>query len=438
MDEKILSQPTDDFVRLQKKILKERGFALDHYNSDYIQRRISVRMRARNVNSYNEYIRILDSEAEEYNRLFDALTINVSQFFRDPSVFEAVRTQLMPTLIKEKKETNDTTIRVWSAGCAGGEEPHSIAILLKETLGAEIKNYLVSLYATDIDRECLLRAREGIYPKESIANLKKEYLNKYFTLLPNEKYKLSDEIKNMLIFKYHHLLKDPPFPALDIIFCRNLLIYFTQEMKEQILEIFYRSLSAHGFLIIGKSELLFFSKARYCFYPFNSLEHIFRKERRKGLVKDYQDTEKRKKWWWGMEQPKERGDYLKSSGITILLVDDSAFMRLTLKNMLTRNGFTVVGEAENGQEAIEKYKELKPNFVLMDILMPIEDGLGAVREIIKIDPQSKIVMVSAIGQETVIQEAIQLGAKAYLIKPATPEKLVSTINSILSGTTQKR
>jgi len=426
MDEKILNQAAGDFVRLQRKILKERGFALDQYNPDYIQRRIAVRMRACNVNSYHEYIRILDSDPQEYNRLFDALTINVSQFFRDSSVFEAVRTQLFPTLIKEKKETGDTTIRIWSAGCASGEEPYSLIILLKEILGLEMENYLISLYATDIDQECLQKAREGVYSKESLVNLKKEYLDKYFTLLPNEKYKLSEEIKNMVIFKYHHLLKDSIFPALDIIFCRNVLIYFTQEMKEQILEIFYKSLTTHGFLVIGKSELLFFSKARYYFYPFNTLEHIFRKERRKSLVKDYQGPERRKKWWWGVEQMSE-----KKSGITALIVDDSAFMRLVLKNMLIREGLEVIGEAENGQEGVEKYKKLKPDLVLMDILMPLEDGLSAVREIIQIDPQAKIVMVSAIGQEAVIQEALQVGAKAYLLKPVTSEKVSTMINGLL-------
>lgn len=427
MDEKIIDQNNLEYARLQKKILKERGFALDQYNPDYIQRRIAVRMRARNVNSYSEYIHILDTDPQEYNRLFDVLTINVSQFFRDPTVFEAVRTTLLPTLIKEKKQTGDTAIRIWSAGCASGEEPYSIAILLKETLGQEIKNYLISLYATDIDHECLFKAREGIYGKESLVSLKKEYLDKYFTPLPNEKYKLSDEIRNTVIFKYHHLLKDTSFPALDIIFCRNVLIYFTQEMKEKILEIFYRSLGAHGFLIIGKSELLFFSKARYYFYPFNPLEHIFRKERRKGLIKDYGGPERRKKWWWGLEQPQA-----KKLGVTALIVDDSAFMRLTLKNMLSRNGLEVIGEAENGLEAVEKYKKLKPNFVLLDVLMPVEDGLSTVRKIIQIDPQAKILMVSAIGQETVVQEALQLGAKAYLTKPVTAEKLVATINGFLS------
>ncbi|HCJ67520.1 MAG TPA: hypothetical protein DHV62_09460 [Elusimicrobia bacterium] len=113
-------------------------------------------------------------------------------------------------------------------------------------------------------------------------------------------------------------------------------------------------------------------------------------------------------------------------------------MRLTLKNMLIRNGLEVIGEAENGSDAVEKYKKLKPNFILMDILMPVEDGLATVREIVQNDPQAKILMVSAIGQETVVQEALQLGAKAYLTKPVTPDKLVATINSIISETTQKR
>lgn len=426
MDEKILEQNTLGYTRLQKKILKERGFALDQYNPDYIQRRVMVRMRARNATTYADYIRLLDSDPQEYNRLFDALTINVSQFFRDPSVFEAVRQQVLPTLLKEKKQNQDATLRIWSAGCASGEEPYTMAILLKEMLGNEIKNYLISIYATDIDRECLLKSQAGIYAKESLTDLKKEYLDRYFIPTTGEKYKISDEIKNMAIFKYHQLLRDTPFPALDIIFCRNVLIYFTQEMKDQILEIFYRSLSAHGFLIIGKSELLFFSKARYYFYPFSPVEHIFRKERRQRIPAQYGGQEKRKKWWWGLEQAVK-----KPLGLSALIVDDSEFARAGLKSLLNRSGLEVVGEAENGLDAVEKYEKLKPNLVLMDILMPVEDGLSAVKKILQIDPQAKILMVSAIGQEAVVQEAMQLGVKGYLIKPIVADKLLAVIQDIV-------
>lgn len=426
MDEKILTKSNSDFVYLQKKILKERGFALDHYNPDYIQRRIAIRIRARNVNSYAEYARILDRDPQEYKHLFDALTINVTQFFRDPSVFEAVKNEFLPTLLKEKKLAGDSTLRIWSAGCASGEEPYTIAILLKELFGEGIKNYLISIYATDIDQECILKAREGIYGKESLANLKNEYLNKYFTPLSQEKYKISDEIKNMTTFKHHHLLSDASFPALDIIFCRNVLIYFTQEMKDQILEIFYKSLNPHGFLIIGKSELLFFSKARHYFYLVNSAEHIFRKERRKLGVSEHTGEERRKKWWWGVEY---RGK--KTFKNKVLIVDDSAFMRLTLKNMLIRNGAEVIGEAENGVEAVEKYKQLKPDFVLMDILMPVEDGLEAIKQIVKYNSEAKIIVISAIGQETIVQEALQTGAKDYLLKPVSEDKLLTALKNII-------
>jgi len=419
-------QESTDFLRLQKKILKERGFALDQYNPAYIERRVAIRMRARNVDSYDEYVRILDRDLEEYRHLFDALTINVTQFFRDPGVFEAVKNEVLPTILKEKKSTNDNTLRIWSAGCASGEEPYTIAILLKETLGEGIKNYLISLYATDIDQECIQKAREGVYGKESLTDLKPEHLDKYFTPLSGEKHKISDEIKNMVIFKYHHLVRDVSFPALDMIFCRNVLIYFTHEMKDQILEIFYKSLSPHGFLIIGKSELLFFSKARYYFYPFNSAEHIFRKERRKPVIAEYPGPERRKKWWWGIEYRGKRTFKNK-----VLIVDDSAFMRLTLKNMLSRAGIEVIGEAENGIEAVEKYKQLKPDFVLMDILMPVEDGLEAMKQIIKSDSEAKIIVVSAIGQETIVQEALQIGAKDYLVKPVLEDKLFKILENII-------
>ncbi len=120
------------------------------------------------------------------------------------------------------------------------------------------------------------------------------------------------------------------------------------------------------------------------------------------------------------------------AGNKILIVDDAAFMRMMLKNILTSNGFEVVGEAENGAQAVEKYKELKPDLVTMDITMPEMDGIAAVKEIMKIDPNARIVMVSAMGQQVMVIEAIQAGAKDFVVKPFQPDRVLEAINKALS------
>ncbi len=120
------------------------------------------------------------------------------------------------------------------------------------------------------------------------------------------------------------------------------------------------------------------------------------------------------------------------AGNKILIVDDAAFMRMMLKNILTSNGFEVIGEAENGAQAVEKYKELKPDLVTMDITMPEMDGIAAVKEIMKIDPNARIVMVSAMGQQVMVIEAIQAGAKDFVVKPFQPDRVLEAINKALS------
>ncbi len=139
------------FIALKAKILKDRGLDCTQYKPNYLKRRLAVRMRAHRVESYREYMKILDSDTLEYNKLMDCLTINVTQFFRDPATFEVLEKVVLPQLVSDKQNRKGRVIRAWSAGCASGEEPFSLAILLSEVLGNKLRDFTVSIYATDID-----------------------------------------------------------------------------------------------------------------------------------------------------------------------------------------------------------------------------------------------------------------------------------------------
>lgn len=347
---------TEQIEALARKIFNERGFDLSVYTTNYVQRRVNACLMRANC-AFQDYLRLLDSDPEEYSRFFDTLTINVTEFFRDPPVWKVLEETFLPQIINEKlgnleikrlgepdrpivrSPDRTVSLRIWSAGCASGEEPYSIAIMLKEAIeklklgDSEIKrlvspdnsisqspNFLITIFATDIDDASLEKARRGIYSKEALKNVSPQLLQKYFTLeqrlgdsdirrlgntqLPHHliaqspNYKISAEIKNMVLFKKHHFFNDRPFTYLDIVFCRNATIYLKPEMKDHLLNVFYKSLNFHGLLVTGKAETIF-QKAKYNFYPVDAKEHIFRKERRVPAEKLSVSIEKRKNFWWG-------------------------------------------------------------------------------------------------------------------------------------------
>jgi len=242
------------FIALKAKILKDRGLDFGQYKPNYLKRRIAVRMRAHGVESYREYMKILDSDTLEYNKLMDCLTINVTQFFRDPATFEALEKVVLPQLVSDKQNRKSRVIRAWSAGCASGEEPFSLAILLSEVLGNKLRDFTVSIYATDIDEESLKKAERGEYEGLSMEGLKKEYLDRYFTYAG--RYKIKDEIKRSVRFKRHDLISEKALTHFDIILCRNALIYFSRDMQEKLFTQFHQGLNKEGYLVIGKTETL--------------------------------------------------------------------------------------------------------------------------------------------------------------------------------------
>ena len=275
-DSEIKDSEIAELKFLMNKIYNEIGFDCRHYPVRFIQRRIMTRMMACKVNSYLDYFNILNENKNEWKELVDALTINVTQFFRDSSVWEALQNRVLPEIIQKKNNSDNKIINIWSAGCSSGEEPYSISILLKETL-PDI--FFYTIYASDIDEDALIKAKEGIYNIRSLINIDRERFTKYFTRHDKDTYKISDEIKRKVIFLKHDIFEKTSFLlGLDIIFCRNVMIYFTPEKKEEALEIFYNSLNDMGLLVLGKCEVIVTKKGVEMFSLYDLKEHIYVKK----------------------------------------------------------------------------------------------------------------------------------------------------------------
>jgi chemotaxis protein methyltransferase CheR len=263
------------FPFIKKKILRDTSLDLHQYKDKYIRRRIAVRMHAKKVSTYRDYMRLLSSEPSEYDNLLRDLTINVTHFFRDPEVFHILEEEYLPLMIYDKVQNNRKIIRIWSAGCASGEEPYSLAIILHDLFGNDLKAFTISILATDIDENSLEAAKTGIYPPEQVEKIRLGFLNSYFRF-DGEMYHLSDEIKDMVRFKKMDLFTHPKMGNFDIIVCRNVLIYFTKEMQQKLFEIFYNTLNCGGYLVLGKTESLS-GEIQGKFHAMNIRERIYQK-----------------------------------------------------------------------------------------------------------------------------------------------------------------
>ncbi len=262
------------FKMLLNKIFQDRGLDFRHYRQELLKRRFALRIRANNVKSYSEYLRLLIHKPEEYDKLFESLTINVTEFFRDPGVWISIKT-LCKDLIKHKLLNGESTIKVWSAGCSSGAEGYSMAILLSDLLKPH-KQISVEIVGTDIDLKSLETATNGEYEKGVLNNINPEYLQNYFEL-KDERYQASEEIKKLVKFKNLDLIAADYFKNIDIVLCRNVFIYFDRSLQDMLLTKFYDSLTKSGYLILGKVENIM-GDARKLFGVINQSAKIYQKK----------------------------------------------------------------------------------------------------------------------------------------------------------------
>lgn len=231
----------------------QTGHDFSQYKPNTIQRRIERRMAVQQIETLEEYVRFLQQTSPEVEALFRDLLIGVTNFFRDPQAFQALEEQVIPKLFAGKSERD--TIRVWVPGCSTGEEAYSLAILLAERQEVLKHNFRVQVFATDIDSQAIATARAGLYPLSIAADISPERLARFFTPEPGESaYRIHKNIRDMLIFSEQDLIKDPPFSKLDLISCRNLLIYIGAELQKKLIPLFHYALAPNGFLFLGTSE----------------------------------------------------------------------------------------------------------------------------------------------------------------------------------------
>ena len=236
---------------------EKRAIDFSAYKPGTIKRRIALRLLDTGMPDYNAYSRHLSADPVEIDRLLDALTINVSRFFRNPLVFEILKEFILPELIDAAPTGG---LRIWCAGCARGEEAYSIAILLKEISAAITATVPAFILATDIDRSALAFAASASYRDEALTEVKKAVLEKYF-VAENNGYRLTEEIRSMVTFAWHDLTTSQPpkegiFSNYHLILCRNTLIYFNRELGERTMEFLSGVLAAGGCLVLGEAEAI--------------------------------------------------------------------------------------------------------------------------------------------------------------------------------------
>jgi chemotaxis protein methyltransferase CheR len=233
------------YSEFKKQVGALCGIDLSNYKSQQMDRRINSFMGLWNVTNYDEYFDLLKRNPKTLNEFINKLTINVSEFYRNPERFEELQQQILPKLLQQH-----SLIRIWSAGCSDGSEPYSIAIIVKE-LKVEQQ---VRIIASDIDRQILHKAQEGLYAANEIKSIPSEVVVKYFIEEANHKYRLLDSVKKMVDFRIQNLLSDPFESNLDLIVCRNVVIYFTEEAKNELYRRFITALRPGGYILVGGTE----------------------------------------------------------------------------------------------------------------------------------------------------------------------------------------
>jgi len=231
----------------------QTGHDFSHYKTNTIHRRIERRMAVHQIETIERYVKFLQITPAEIEALFRDLLIGVTSFFRDPEAFEALDREVLAGMLADRQSGN--AVRVWVPGCSTGEEAYSIAILLQERMASLKKSLTVQVFATDIDSRAIATARAGVYPASIAADVSPERLARFFTLEPGEgAYRVHKSTRDMLIFSEQDVIKDPPFSRLDLVSCRNLMIYMGPELQKRLIPLFHYALNPNGVLFLGTSE----------------------------------------------------------------------------------------------------------------------------------------------------------------------------------------
>ena len=247
----VLPALNDEWRRLFKLLKNASGGDFTFYKQSTIRRRVARRMALKKIEQLGEYLEYLEGNREELDAVYQDLLIQVTSFFRDADVFSVLRNKILPQ-IPARKPAGDP-IRIWVPGCSSGEEAYSIAICLLESLGDRAASTPIQIFASDISQQAVEKARSGVYPKDALKKVSKGRLRRFFEPV-NGNYEIKPGVRDMCLFARHDLSRDPPFSRMDLISCRNVLIYLEPVLQKRILASFFYALRDGGFLLLGKSE----------------------------------------------------------------------------------------------------------------------------------------------------------------------------------------
>jgi two-component system, chemotaxis family, CheB/CheR fusion protein len=247
-------EPDDDrrIRALLEQVRARSGIDFSSYREPTIRRRLQRRVMDTNSATLEDYVRYVRRHPEEYDRLASTFLIKVTDFFRDADLYNCLREQVLPGLIDEARRRGNE-LRLWSAGCATGEEAYSLAILVSELLAGELDQFAVRVFATDLDADAVAFARRGVYPSSALKDVPSDLRDRYFTPLDSA-WEIRKQLRGMVIFGQHDLGQRAPFPRIDLVQCRNVLIYFTPELQRRSLQLFAFALREGGYLVLGKAE----------------------------------------------------------------------------------------------------------------------------------------------------------------------------------------
>ena len=250
-----------DFELYRKLIYDESGITFSATNRAILESRLKERLREKEMGHVSEYFSLLIKDKEELKLLLDSVTTNLTRFFRNQPHFDALINYVIPELLKIKRAKNETKIRVWSAGCSTGEEPYTLAMIFKNKLPP---GFTAEIVASDLSLKSLMVGKAGFYPETRVTGVPESYLSQFFEK-KNNGYQIKEDLRKIVRFDYHNLKNDSGLTNIDVLFCRNVLIYFDEVAQKAVIDRFWNAMSPKSYLFIGHSESLFGMNTKFEF-----------------------------------------------------------------------------------------------------------------------------------------------------------------------------
>jgi PAS domain S-box-containing protein len=267
------ASPDEDLAAIFATVKTMTGHDFSSYKSNTIMRRIERRMAENEAERLSDYRAFIDANQQEAHALAQEILISVTGFFRDPEAFELLARDIIPGLFSGRDTTDP--VRIWHAGCATGEEVYSMAMLIQEYLDEQEITVRVQIFATDIDESAIIQARSGLYPYEIGASVEEKRLKRFF-MKTGAGWQVTKQLREMVVFAHHNLIRDPPFSRLDLLVCRNFLIYLNSDIQKRLIPLFHQMLKPGGFLFLGSAETV--GRHNDLFTPVNKKWKIFSRQ----------------------------------------------------------------------------------------------------------------------------------------------------------------